>query len=207
MSIEQTTQLIQLILNSVLMVAVGVVVWLGLMLRWVWLDSLLRGVDGDVSRDGLKVLGDRPWRLEQRWGRVAGRSLMALRRNNRRLKRHHQMVTMSLLVAHGSLLLLVSSTLLLALRTLMQANWLIQLSLGVFVLGVGGVLLALGLCLTDWALTDERGAVERGIVRPQRSEVKLSLRRSPRQAVIALDGTTRDKGGRSTLPEFLPGFR
>ncbi|MBF2084323.1 hypothetical protein [Thermoleptolyngbya sp. C42_A2020_037] len=207
MSIEQTTQLIQLILNSVLMVAVGAAVWLGLMLRWVWLDSLLRGAGGEVLRDEMKGLGDRPWRLEQSWGRGAYRSLLALRRSNRRLKRHHQMVAVSLLVAHGSLLLLVSSTLLLALRTLVQANWLIQLSLGVFVLGVGGVLLALGLCLTDWAMTEERGTVERGMVRPQRGEMKLSLRRSPRRAIVALEETLRDKGSKSTLPEFLPDLR
>lgn len=202
MSIEQTTQLIQLILNSVLMVAVGAVVWLGLMLRWVWLDSLLRGAGGEVLRGELKGLGDRPWRLEQSWNSMSYRSLLALRRSNRRLRRHHQMVAVSLLVAHGSLLLLVSSTLLLALRTLVQANWLIQLSLGVFVLGVGGVLLALGLCLVDWAVREEGGAM-----RPQRGEMKLSLRRSPRRAIVALEGTLRDKGSKSTLPEFLPNLR
>lgn len=142
MSIEQTTQLIQLILNSVLMVAVGAVVWLGLMVRWVWLDILLRGAAGAALQDGGEALGDRRLRWEKR--------------SDRRLKRHHQTVTTSLLIAHGSLLLLVASTLLLALRTLMQANWLIQLSMGLFVLGVGGLLLGLGLCLTDWALTGDR---------------------------------------------------
>ncbi|MFQ3626815.1 MAG: hypothetical protein SNJ81_04475, partial [Cyanobacteriota bacterium] len=184
----QTTHLIQLIVNGVLLVAVGVGVWLGLMLRWVWLDSLLRGAAGEMLRDEIKGRGDRPWRLEQPWNRVAYRPLVALRRSNRRLKRHHQMVAVSLLVAHGALLLLVFSTLLLALRTLVQANWLIQLSLGVFVLGVGGVLLALGLCLAEWVLMDERGTM-----RPQRSEIKLSLGRSPRRTVIALEGTMRDK--------------
>ncbi len=199
MSIEQTTQLIQLILNGVLMMAVGAVVWLGLLLRWVWLDSLLRETVGEGLRDEIdkiKRWGDsrrdhftnRPWRLEQPGDKVAYRSPMALQRSDRRLRRRHQRATLSLLVAHGSLLLLVFSTLLLALRTLVQANWLIQLSLGVFVLGVGGVLLALGLCLTDWALADERGTM-----RPQHTEIKLALRRSPRQAVITLDGAMRDR--------------
>jgi hypothetical protein len=154
MSIEQTTQLIQLILNSVLMVAVSAAVWLGLMLRWMWLDILLRG----------EAMGDRRSRWE--------------RRSDRRLKRHHQTVTTSLLIAHGSLLLLVASTLLLALRTLMQANWLIQLSMGLFVLGVGGLLLGLGLCLTDWALAGDR--------KPSRLERRLLPRALPPAAPASL---------------------
>lgn len=196
MNIEQTTQLIQLILNSVLMLAVGAAVWLGLMLRWVWLDSLLREAVGEGLREGMKGWGNsrrdcfanRPWRLERSWEGVTYRSLRALRRSNRRLKRHHQRATLGLLVAHGSLLLLVLSTLLLALRTLVSANWLIQLSLGVFVLGVGGVLLALGLCLSDWALADDRGTM-----RPQHDEIKPSLGRSPQGAIIALDGAMQDR--------------
>ncbi|HIK42732.1 hypothetical protein, partial [Thermoleptolyngbya sp. M55_K2018_002] len=66
----------------------------------------------------------------------------------------------------------------------------------------GGVLLALGLCLADWAVREEGGAM-----RPQRGEMKLSLRRSPRRAIVALEGTLRDKGSKSTLPEFLPNLR
>ncbi|GAB4133554.1 MAG: hypothetical protein Fur0046_04450 [Cyanobacteria bacterium J069] len=152
MSVEQTTQLIQLILNSALMVAVGAVVWLGLMLRWVWLDSLRRLSGLEAPRDAGESWRDR--RLG--WNHSSARSMAGLRRSDRRLKRQHQTATLSLFTAHGGLLLLLSSTLLLSLRTLWQANWLIQLSLGTFVLGVGGLLIGLGLCLVDWALSDGR---------------------------------------------------
>lgn len=123
MTIEQTTQLVQLILNTVLMVVASGVL-LALACRYqVALQKQLHRLMIDVE-------------VTQRH-----RSAQLARSTRRQLRAIAQAVLV-LTIACGSL---VGSTVLLALRSLLPQNLLISGSLGLFAIGCGILLVGIGL--------------------------------------------------------------
>jgi multisubunit Na+/H+ antiporter MnhG subunit len=137
MSIEQTSQLIQLIFNSV-----GMVVSCSLLL-----NGLLRRQIAESDRflqlrqqyfDALTVsCGVRSQPLDQ------------LKRSLHHFQYHDRLAAHSLLAIHYSLLLLLGSAFVTALRTMIGADVLITVALVLFTAGVGILFLAVGLTLRD----------------------------------------------------------
>lgn len=137
MNIEQTSQLIQLILNSVLMVFSCIVLLSVLLLRHVALVEGLR----NLNREYLALINHPVIFKSDRLSHL--KHLVQLRR--KRYKAAHG----SILVICYALILFVLSTFVLALRTVLGWNGLIQLSLNLFMAGIG--LLLLGIV---WAALD-----------------------------------------------------
>jgi hypothetical protein len=135
-TVEQTTQLIQLILNSALMMAVALV-WWGV----VWLRQ------GAIAAQ----LQTHQRRLAQLRGEGPSAERLAyLRQLRLQLQARYRLTRHSALVMHAVLLALVGSIFSLSLRTLMGGNWLIPLALVLFVGGIGGLLLSVGLALLEF---------------------------------------------------------
>lgn len=144
MSVEQTTQLLQLVLNSVLLMAACVL--------------LLGRVETRSS-----VINDRLLTLNRQWidwmergeGREPGKdNRLHSRKQVRQLQRRCQIVHYSLVSLYYALALSGISTLLLALKLLITVDWLIPLALGAFVIGVVVLLLGVGLTLFDLHTSD-----------------------------------------------------
>ncbi len=152
MSVEQTTQLIQLILNSVLMTVACALLFNRINLRQVAIEERLQVLNRqcldllESSNDsrGEGVGGDRP---------LTSRLLQA-RKQLRQLQHRYRLVQYSVMAGHYALFGAIASTLLLALRTLLNLEWLIPISLGLFVVGVALLLLSVGLMLVDLHTAD-----------------------------------------------------
>ncbi|MBE9076850.1 hypothetical protein IQ241_05995 [Romeria aff. gracilis LEGE 07310] len=138
MSIEQTNQLILLILNAILMVLLSALLlggaWtrqqaLAIELKRLRRRQLSRSQSLDKSLPGLKQTRQQRQQLVQRYRWTHGGMVML----------------------HCVLLLFTASLLALALRTLFPINGLIPLSLGLFALGTVGLLLGAGCVLVDLA--------------------------------------------------------
>ncbi|UBF24741.1 DUF2721 domain-containing protein [Kovacikia minuta CCNUW1] len=151
MSVEQTTQLIQLILNSVLMtVACGLAVGrLGArhatteeQLRTAnhWFASLLEAGNEIKSADR-----DSPLRDVR---------LFQVKKFLRRQQRRYAVTHFSLLAACYALLFSIGSIFVMTLRALINADWLIVVALGLFVVSVAFLLLGIGLTLVDLHSSD-----------------------------------------------------
>lgn len=189
MSVEQTSQLIQLILNSVLMsVACALVV------------GSLTARHGTIN-DQLQALS----RKDEEEVRV-GRSNSALELSRSRSQRHqlrrlqyrYQISRYSVIAAYYALLFCIVSCLALTLRGIIQWNVLISLALGLFVLGVATLLLAIGLTLIDWHLGDRPLLDEATRLLSfgngsGRSRLRSGSRRSAIGVQGAIDKTTRPK--------------
>ncbi|NJK53935.1 MAG: DUF2721 domain-containing protein [Leptolyngbyaceae cyanobacterium SU_3_3] len=137
MSVEQTTQLIQLILNSVLMIVACAFVLGGLLLRRSALENRLQ----TTSLEYYQVLhltydsqGDR---------------LLRLKKQLRRLQQQIQSSYNGVLTIYYALMLFVASTFALALRTVVNHTWLISLAMLLFIIGVGILLLSIAIVLLD----------------------------------------------------------
>jgi hypothetical protein len=138
MSVEQTSQLIQLILNSVLMTFVCVMAMGRL------------GVRHTAVEEKLKQANHQYADLRQKGQRLASEPRLApAKKALLNLKRRHQVTRYSLLLAHYALLFAIGSTLAMVLRALIYADWLIIFSLSVFVISVLLLLLSIGLTLLD----------------------------------------------------------
>jgi len=137
MAVEQTSQLIQLILNAALMVAVCGLVLMGLLVRQGTIQQHLHWVNREY-RDQLMgtafLQGDRFHHLKSQ---------------QQELRRHYRQAHASVLIAYSALLLFLMSTLMLALRTLWNQGWLIPASMLLFVVGNGVLLLAVGMALWE----------------------------------------------------------
>jgi Protein of unknown function (DUF2721) len=138
MNIEQTSQLIQLILNAVLMVTACVIVLGALLVRHVAMGEWFRLVIREylelmANSEGLR--GDRP---------------LYLKHQLQQLRQHYRIAHNAILVLYYALSVLIVSTFALVLRTLLDWNWLIQLSLALFVIGIAVLLLSVGLALLDF---------------------------------------------------------
>lgn len=137
MSIAQTDQLLHLILNSLLLVTACVIVLSGMLIRHNVLTQQLRSIQREYSE------------LIEGAGRFNNARFAQLKMQLRQLRHRYRVTHFTVLTAHYALLFCVASTLVVALRTLINANWLITVALVLFVLGVTILLLSIGLTLMD----------------------------------------------------------
>lgn len=138
MNVEQTTQLIQLILNSLLMTVACSIVLGRAWVRYTDLEKRL------YSLRSLYVERSGPTWVEQH---------LQVRKQVRHWLHRSLLSYASLLTAYYALLLAVASTFTLALRGLINFPWLIPASIVLFLLALGGLLLAIGLTLLDLHLS------------------------------------------------------
>lgn len=138
MSVEQTSQLIQLILNSVLLVVICSVLTVGLILRCLAIGyqlRLLRQTYFDL------LAGSMPLRHSR---------LVHLKTQLLPLRYHYRLACCSSWTSCTALVCSLISTLLMSLRTLIQLNVLIPIALVFFVIGIGMLLLSIGFVLLDF---------------------------------------------------------
>lgn len=121
MSLAQTSQLLQLLLNSALLTVVCALLWLGVSCRQSAIATQLNQLPTTVS-------------------------LLHRHRLRQQYHRHYQ----SRVALHWALLLSLGNSLTLGLRTLIPWDGLIPLSLGLFVLSVAGLLIGLGITLDSF---------------------------------------------------------
>ncbi|MBW4653967.1 MAG: hypothetical protein KME20_13160 [Kaiparowitsia implicata GSE-PSE-MK54-09C] len=136
MSIEQTSQLIQLLLNSVLTVIACGMVLMGLVNRQTAIALQLQTLRS-LRRDRR----DRPSSAER----------MAQRQRLARLHRQQRTCQTSSLIAHWALALLLANLLVLSLRTVWNQSGLIHASFFLFIGGVALLFITTGLVLLDWS--------------------------------------------------------
>jgi Protein of unknown function (DUF2721) len=139
MTVEQTSQLIQLILNSVLMVTACVIVLGVLLLRHTAVNNRLQ----QMNQEYFQLLSNAVT--------LRGARLLQIKAQLQHLRQRYRTSHHSLLSVYYALILLVISTFLVALRTMVDWQGLITISLVFFTLGVGVLLLSVG-----WALLDFR---------------------------------------------------
>lgn len=145
MTVAQTTQLIQLILNAVLLLAISVA-WWGL----VWMRS------STVSDRLSRLQGIQPRAVNPRW--------LSMMRCQYRLSR------VSVGVMNCVLVGLSGSLLGLSLRTLIHADWLISLAMVLFAGGAAGLLASIGLTLLEFYRRSPRQRV-----RPKLNSVRTGF--------------------------------
>jgi hypothetical protein len=171
MSVEQTSQLIQLILNSALMAIAAGIILVGLLLRHTALHLRLRDVHDSTEElmgGGVVFRGDR---------------FTHLRHQQQYFRQRCRASFQSILFAYGALMLLLFNVLLLSLRTLLDWSWLIPGSLVLFLLGAGATLLALGAALIDFYRAQRailRGTAKQAIPRAVSFNLKQMLSMPPR---------------------------
>ncbi|NJO11017.1 MAG: DUF2721 domain-containing protein [Leptolyngbyaceae cyanobacterium SL_1_1] len=167
MTIAQTSQLIQLILNSVLMIAVCIGLLGGLRLRHSAVTHQLQSLQQlYVQRS-----------LQGAWGTAD-----LLRSQRQQLQHQYRLATSSHLIMYYVVLLFVASTFTLAARTLLNLGWLIPLALVLFVLGTGGMLLSVALALLDFYCALQRSSPREPNALPVESPRLLPARRRRRSA-------------------------
>ncbi len=147
MSVEQTTQLIQLILNSVLMS-----VACALMLSSVTARHAAIGDRLEESRQDE--------RLNTNLDRTRHSPLS--RRQLRRLQQRYSISRYSVLTAYYALLFSTLSCFALAVRGILDWNWLISVALGIFVFGTAALLVSVGLMLIEIHLSDSAKPIPYG---------------------------------------------
>ena len=113
MSVEQTTQLIQLILNSVLMIVACAFILAGLLLRRSALEQRLQ----TTSLEYYQV-------LHLAYGSQGDR-LLLLKKQLRHLQQQVKLAQNSTIAIHYAFMVFVASTFALALRSVWDASWLI----------------------------------------------------------------------------------
>lgn len=144
MSVEQTTQLIQLILNSVLLTVACVLVLGRVGVRQTALEDRMKTATRQLASI-LDLVGS-----PDSGGKLPPHiRLGQAKKSLRQLQRHYQINHYSHLVAYYAFLLAILSTFTLALRTLLNADWLISIALGLFVISISGLALSIGLTLID----------------------------------------------------------
>lgn len=148
MSVEQTTQLIQLILNSVLMGVACALVLGGLTAR----HGAIRQQLQSMSRPDYSQELDN-W-IVKPLTELPRSHIHQIRHQIKRLRYRYQISRYSVLSAYYALLFSALSCFALVLRGLIQWNGLIPFALGLFVLSVATLLVAIGLTLVDWHLSD-----------------------------------------------------
>lgn len=136
MTVAQTTQLLQLMLNSALMLALALAWWGGVWLRY---QGVIHAVHG------------RGRRVRREPGRRQGWP-------DHQLRVRHRLTHHSLLLMYYVLLALAASLLALGLRTLIWGDWLISLALVLFVAGVAGMLGSVALALLEFYQMSGPGA-------------------------------------------------
>lgn len=140
MSIDDTTQLIQLILNSVIMLLACACVLGGLLLRRSVIENRLQITNVEY----FQMLD----RVEQ------SNRLSILQRQLRYLQQRVKTANNGILVMYYALMLFVASTFLLAIRTVVSAEWLVTASMTVFIGGVAVLLFSVAIVLLDLHQSD-----------------------------------------------------
>ena len=160
MSVEQTTQLIQLILNSVLMIVACAFILAGLLLRRSALEHRLQTTSLEyyqVLHLAYKSQGDR---------------LLLIKKQLRHLQQQVKLAQKGTIAIHYAFMVFVASTFTLSLRTVLDATWLITTALALFVVGIGILLLSVTLLLLDLHQSDRPFWQEiKGIIIPHQSDV------------------------------------
>ncbi|MBF2028151.1 MAG: DUF2721 domain-containing protein [Oscillatoriales cyanobacterium C42_A2020_001] len=139
MSVEQTTQLIQLILNSVLMSVACALVLGGLTARHSAIAEQIQTMRHNEDYTTLDLTRSR-----------RGQSRSQLRR----LQYRYTISRYSVLAAYYALLFSIFSCFTLTVRGMINWNGLIPVALVLFVVGVATLLVSVGLTLVDWHLSD-----------------------------------------------------
>lgn len=144
MNVEQTTQLIQLILNSVLMMNVCALLLAGLLSRQTSVNDRVQAASREfaTSIDLSHIPRNNPV------GSGDNRQI-SLKKKLRQLQQRYRAASNSVLAINYALLLFVGSTLMLALRTIVSLSWLIPSALGLFSLGIGILLMGVVFMLYD----------------------------------------------------------
>jgi hypothetical protein len=136
MSVEHTRELIQLILNSVLMV-LGCVLMLGRL-----------GARYDQVETRLLILKRQCFELlDASSGRA--NSLIQAKQQLRQFQYRYRWLSYGMFWTNYALLMAIASTLLLSLRTLIDFEWLVVVSLVAFVVGIGLLLVAMICVVVD----------------------------------------------------------
>ncbi|MEL6553126.1 MAG: hypothetical protein AAFQ63_06670 [Cyanobacteria bacterium J06621_11] len=152
MSIEQTNQLILLILNSVLMTLLTSVLLGGAWLRQHSLFKQLNQVRSHYYRlthinNAKKTISQSPDALE----------LRKIREHRQQLIYQYHWSRAGLISLHAAVLVFGVSLFALALRSLLPFDQLISSALFLFVLGAAGLLIGTGCLLIDFAQGNSRG--------------------------------------------------
>jgi len=137
MSVEQTSQLLQLILNSVLMVAVCGVVLMGLLAHQGTLYQRLQWLNRECRE---QLMGTAFLERDR---------FQYMKVQQKILRERYRQAQNSIFLAYAALLALLLSTFLLSCRTFLQVNSLIPSSLFFFVLGNIALLCSAGLILLE----------------------------------------------------------
>jgi hypothetical protein len=151
MSVEQTTQLIQLILNSVLMTVACALALSRLGTRHTSIEEKLQTANQwytSLLETGKEV------RVADGSASFREVRLFQAKKSLRRLQRRYTVTHYSLLATHYALLFSIGSIFTMTLRALINADWLIVAALGLFVVGVACLLLGIGLTLIDLHSSD-----------------------------------------------------
>ena len=136
MSIAQTSQLLQLVLNSAVMMVIALLWWGVVSFRL------------NMASNHLQRL-----RRQYRQARLieGGQYLRSqLRQHRHDLSVRYRLTRHSTLIMHNVLLALMASLFLLSLRALVNSNFLITAALFLFVLGAAGILLSVALALMEF---------------------------------------------------------
>lgn len=150
MDVEQTTQLIQLILNSVLMINACALLLAGLLSRQTMTSDRLKTANREYA-----ALVDMS-HISRNVDITAAKEnhQFHFKKQVRQLQQRHRTASNNVLMVYYALLLFVGSTFLLALRAVFSLDWLIPGSLGLFGLGVSVLLLGVVLTLYDLHQSD-----------------------------------------------------
>jgi small-conductance mechanosensitive channel len=150
MDVAQTTQLIYLMLNSVLMMNACALLLAGLLSR----QTVVRDRVQSVSREFIASI---PLGAVPRNGKTVALKeprQFLLKKQLRQMHQRLRAASNSVLAVSYALLLFVASTLMLALRALVNLNGLIPIALGLFSVGVGILLMGIVLMLYDLHMSD-----------------------------------------------------
>lgn len=184
MSIEQTPPLLQLLLNSVLL-SLGCLLLLG---RLGTRSTHLGNQISALLQQGKELsTARRSGQLDAAWET----RLLPLKRYLRQLQRRQRLVHNSQVAVHYALLLSIGSTFLLSLRSLLEIDGLVSLSLGLFVLSVAVLLIGIGCALIELHQV-ELHQVDR-FRADELANLLITESHNPRRATSRTRATRRDK--------------
>ncbi|MGG6297226.1 DUF2721 domain-containing protein [Leptolyngbya sp. AN02str] len=138
MSVEQTSQLIQLILNSMLMVIACSLLLVGLLSRYTAIALKLQ----TLNREYVNVMVGADHLTQPQ--------LTQLKHQQTHLRQRYRSSQNGILLVYAALVSSLLNTLLLAMRTLWSQLWLIQGSFFFFAAGVALLLAGIGMTLADF---------------------------------------------------------
>jgi hypothetical protein len=145
MSVEQTTQLIQLVLNSVLMVLACAFVLSGLLLRRSVLENRLQA----TSIEYFQILHRINLPRSASGGALQTNRLLFLKKRLRHLQNQVKTSRASILGIYYALIVFAVSVFSLSIRSLIGAEWLVSGSMTLFIVGVVMLLVSLALVVFD----------------------------------------------------------